>query len=87
MKALKYLLIFLAIWTLILCTYGCKKEKQPDVCQSCNVKYTDQVNGLVRIDSNTMVLCNDERLNAINTEQIVFNSATGHNELKQTICK
>lgn len=84
MKALKYLLIFLAISTLI---YGCKKEKQPDVCQSCNVKYTDQVNGSVRVDSNTVVLCNDERLNAINTEQIVFNSATGHNELKQTICK
>lgn len=76
------ILIFLAI-----AIYSCKKKETPDVCQSCTVKYTDQVSGVVRMDSNTVVLCNDERLNAINTESIIMNPLTGHNELKQTICK
>lgn len=79
-KSLFVLLIILAI-------VSCKKKETPDVCQSCTVKYTDQVNGNVRTDSNSVVLCNDERLNAINTELIIMNTATGHNELKQTFCK
>lgn len=81
------MLIFLAVLLMVICTYGCKKEETPDVCQSCKVKYTDQVNGTIRMDSNSVVLCNDERLNAINTESIIMNTVTGHNELKQTICK
>lgn len=82
------LLIYLAFWGVMLfMTYGCKKESQPDVCQTCVVTYKDQTNGNVITDSTPVVLCNEQRLDAINGSQIVFIDSVGHYFLKQTNCQ
>jgi len=80
-------LLFLAIAAIVFCTYGCKKEAAPDVCQTCIVSYKNQTTGAVTYDSTEVVLCNDERLNAINGSQTIFVDSLNQYVLKQTICK